>query len=73
MLRGMVRVRPDHMRLFVLGIELQHLGRLVVGPDHGVEEAHIKVPFVNGCSGPAAQDLGVAMSGPEPVDDQDSN
>jgi hypothetical protein len=30
-------VRLDLLRLHVLGIELQHLGTLVVDPDHGME------------------------------------
>jgi hypothetical protein len=35
-----VGVRLDLLRLHVLGVELQHLGVLVVDPDHGMEHRH---------------------------------
>jgi predicted aspartyl protease len=41
-----VVVRPDLLRLHVLGIELQHLCGLVVDPDHGMEHRHRRLPRV---------------------------
>jgi len=42
MLCRMVGVRPDPLRQHMLGVELQHLGRLMVCPDHCVEGVHVE-------------------------------
>jgi hypothetical protein len=44
-LRGVVGMRTDLLLQYLVGVELQDLRGLVIGPDHGVEKAHVKVPF----------------------------
>ena len=44
MLARVVGVRLDALRLHVLGVELQHLGGLVVDVDDGVEEWAWRLP-----------------------------
>ena len=41
MLRSVVSVCMQLFSDHMLGIELQHLGRLMVGPDHGVKQCHV--------------------------------
>jgi hypothetical protein len=38
-------VAADALRLHVLGVELQHLGGSVIGPDNGVRMAHCAASF----------------------------
>jgi hypothetical protein len=45
-LAGVVQVCLDAVRLDVDLVELQHLGTLVVDPDHGVERRHAGKSFL---------------------------
>lgn len=48
MLLGVVRVGIDVVGQHMLGVELQDLGRLLVGPDHGVKRRHVENYVVEG-------------------------